>query len=105
MADISKAFDRVCEKFGLTELNKYQKEAILQIVQRKTDVFINLPTGFGKSLIYQALPLVCDTVRGTTGHVVVVSPLVTLMKDQVGKLVNIGIPAVTLSVYLPTLTP
>ena len=97
MADISKAFDRVCEKFGITELNKYQKEAILQIVQRKTDVFINLLTGFGKSLIYQALPLVCDTVRGTTGHVVVVSPLVNLMKDQVGKLVNIGIPAVTLS--------
>ena len=97
MADISKAFDRVCEKFGITELNKYQKEAILQIVQRKTDVFINLPTGFGKSLIYQALPLVCDTVRGTTGHVVVVSPLVNLMKDQVGKLVNIGIPVVMLS--------
>ena len=97
MADISKAFDRVCEKFGITELNKYQKEAILQIVQRKTDVFINLPTGFGKSLIYQALPLVCDTVRRTTGHVVVVSPLVNLMKDQVGKLVNIGIPAITLS--------
>ena len=98
MADISKAFDRVCEKFGITELNKYQKEAILQIVQRKTDVFINLLTGFGKSLIYQALPLVCDTVHGTTGHiVVVVSPLVNLMKDQVGKLVNIGIPVVTLS--------
>ena len=38
------------------------------------------------------------TVRGTTGHIVViVSPLVNLMKDQVGKLVNIGIPAVTLS--------
>ena len=34
----------------------------------KTDEFINLPTGFGKSLIYQALLLVCDTVRGTTGH-------------------------------------
>ena len=29
-----------------------------------TDEFINLPTGFGKSLIYQALLLVCDTVRG-----------------------------------------
>ena len=27
----------------------------------KTDEFINLPTRFGKSLIYQALPLVCDT--------------------------------------------
>ena len=34
-------------------------------------------------------------VCGTTGHVV--SPLVNLMKDQVGKLLNIGIPAVMLS--------
>ena len=58
---------------------------------------VNLPTGFGKSLIYHALPLVCNTVRGTTGHVVVVSPLVNLMKDQVVKLANIGIPAVTLN--------
>ena len=57
-----------------------------------------MPTGFGKSLMYQALPLFCDTVRRTTGHiVVVVSPLVNLMKDQATKLANIGIPAVTLS--------
>ena len=59
-----------------------------------------MPTGFGKSLTYQALPLIYDTVRGTTGHivvVVVVSPLVNLMKDQATKLANIGIPAVTLS--------
>ena len=64
----------------------------------KIDKFINLPTGFGKSLTYQALPLICDTTRGTTGHiVVVVLPLVNLMKDQATKLANIGIPAVTLS--------
>ena len=31
-----------------------------------------LPTGFGKSLIYQALPLVFDHVRKVTGHIVVV---------------------------------
>ena len=53
--------------------------------------------GFGKSFIYQALPLVCDTVRGTTGHIVIVSPLVNLMEDQATKLANIGIPAVTFS--------
>ena len=57
-----------------------------------------MPRGFGKSLTYQALPLICDTVRGTTGHiVVVVSPLVYLVKDQATKLANIGIPAVTLN--------
>ena len=57
-----------------------------------------MPTGFGKSLTYQALPLICDTVRGTIGHIiVVVSSLVNLLKDQATKLANIGIPAVTLS--------
>ena len=57
-----------------------------------------MPTGFGKSLTHQALPLIRDTVRGTTGHVVVVVlSLVNLMKDQATKLANIGIPAVALS--------
>ena len=65
----------------------------------KIDEFINLPRGFGKSLAYQALPLICDAVGGTPGHIVVVavSPKVNLMKDQATKLANIGIPAVTLS--------
>ena len=82
-----------------TELNKYISERSYPANSiEKTDEFINLPAGFGKSLIYQALPLVYDIVRGTTGHVVVaVSPLVNLMKDQAIKLANIGIPVVTLS--------
>ena len=90
----------MCEKFVVL---KYR---VKQVSDRsypanfieKIDEFINLPRGFGKSLTYQALPLICDTVRGTTGHiVVVVSPLVNLMKDQATMLANIGIPAVTLS--------
>ena len=97
---IGEAFDRVYEKFVI---DKYR---VKQVSERsypansieKTGEFINLPAGFGKSLIYQALPLVCDTVCGTTGHVaVVVLPLVNLLKDQATKLTNIGIPAVTLS--------
>ena len=65
---ISEAFDRVCEKFVVL---KYR---VKQVSERsypanfiqKIDEFINLPRGFGKSLTYQALPLICDTVRGTT---------------------------------------
>ena len=67
--------------------NKYRVKQVLERSYpanfiEKTDEFMNLATGFGKSLIYQALLLVCDTVRGSTGHivVVVVSPLVNLMK-------------------------
>ena len=55
-------------------LNDYQREATTQFVNKKTDLFINLPTGYGKSLVYQALPLVFDTVHGTVGHIVVVRP-------------------------------
>ena len=56
----------------------------------------NLPTGYGKLLIYQALPLNFDCMLAATGHVVI-SPLVSLMKDRVERLTNLGIPAVTLS--------
>ena len=81
-----------------TELNKYQREAILQISIAKTDKFINLPTGFSKSLIYQALLLVCDIVHGTTGHYCCCcfAPG-NSWKIKLQKLENIGIPSVTLS--------
>ena len=97
MADLSAVFDHVCEMFGIRELNAYQREAIVQFVQKKTDVFVNLPTGYGKSLIYQALPFVYDSILEADHIVVVVSLLVNLMKDQVDKLANLGILAASLS--------
>ena len=83
----------ICNKYRVKQVSErsYPTNFI-----EKTDEFINLPTGFGKSLMYQALPLFCDTVRRTAGHVVV-SPLVNLMKNQATKVANIGIPAVKLS--------
>ena len=49
------------------------------------DVFLSLPTGYGKSLCYTALPYAFDELRATDtlSVVVVVSPLIALMKDQV----------------------
>ena len=66
-------------------------------MDKKKDVFINLPTGFGKSLIYQALTIVFNITRNSRGHVVVISPLVNLMKDQVENLKKLGISAISLS--------
>ena len=61
-------------------------------------MFVNLPTGYGKSLIYQAVPFVCDSIFEAAGqYCSVVSPLVNLMKDQVDKLANLGILAASLS--------
>ena len=76
MASVAAVFDVVSQKFCIRELNALQKEAIIPFVEKQRDVFINLPTGFGKSLIYQALPLVFDAMHGEGHIVVVVSPLI-----------------------------
>ena len=82
MAALDEAFRVVSSMFKILDLNAHQKEAIRKIVTEKGDVFVNLPTGFGKSLIYQALPLVFDHTSAISGHnIVVVSPLISLMAD------------------------
>ena len=42
----------------------------MQFAQKKTDVFVNLPTGYGKSLtcIYQALSFVYNSILEAAGH-------------------------------------
>ena len=97
-ARLEEAFHLASSKFKIAVLNAYQKLAIRKIVVEKEDVFVNLPTGSGKSLIYQALPLVFDHVSNMNGHiVVVVSPLVSLMDDQVKHLQSLGLSAVNIS--------
>ena len=91
-------------KFNITELNKYQKLAIRKFVLEDKEVFVNLPTGSGKSLIYQGLPVIFDTIfkrepptRRTSGHIAaVLSPRLNLINHQVnhlnclGRLVNLS---------------
>ncbi len=74
------------EKFSLEEFRPGQKE-ILASVFAKKDVLAVLPTGGGKSLCYQ-FPSVLEQKI-----VVVISPLIALMKDQVESLAERGIPA------------
>ncbi len=97
MASFEEAVRIVYEK----DLNTYQREALTEFVLNQRYVFVNLPTGSGKSMIYLALSLLFDSMRpdnNHTGHVVVVvSPLISLMKDQVSYLRRLGITAVTFS--------
>ena len=82
----------MCKTCDIREFKPYQREAIVQFVQKKTDVFVNLLTGSANSLIYQALLSDFDSIFEATGYVVVVaSPLVNLIKDQVDKLAHLGI--------------
>ena len=98
MADLSSSFSKVCEQFKFSELNKHQKEAIISAVLKKKDVFVSLPTGFGKSVIFQALPMVLDGFTGESDHIViVVSPLLSLIMDQTERLRQVGISCVSLS--------
>ncbi|MGB8001729.1 MAG: ATP-dependent DNA helicase RecQ [Anaerobacillus sp.] len=71
------------EHFGYREFRQGQEEIIIDVLNGK-DVFAMLPTGAGKSLCYQ-LP-----VYAGANPVLVVSPLVSLMEDQVQQLKTQG---------------
>jgi ATP-dependent DNA helicase RecQ len=79
--------DVIKRHWGFTSLRPHQAQAIQAILSGR-DSLVVLPTGGGKSLCYQA-PAV---LRGDT--TVVISPLISLMKDQVDSLQACGIPAV-----------
>ena len=90
--DCERVFSLVAFKFKIFSLNTHQKRAISEDANKGKDVFVNLPTGYGKSLIYQASPTVFDTLRSSSGHIViVVSPMISLMDDQVKGKVFVGI--------------
>ena len=82
------------ERFGHTEFRPGQ-EAVVSAVVRGEDVLAVMPTGSGKSLGYQ-LPAI--VLPGTT---VVVSPLISLMKDQVDELNRRGIPSGAVHSMMP----
>lgn len=73
--------------FGYDEFRPLQLE-IIENVRNRRDTLIIMPTGGGKSLCYQLPALFFE------GLTVVVSPLISLMQDQVTQLLQIGVAAV-----------
>src|SRR3954464_15134336 len=78
------------KRFGFEQLRPGQQEVIDRILAGR-DTLAIMPTGAGKSLCYQ-LPAL--RMEGVT---VVVSPLISLMKDQAEKLEDLGVEAAALN--------
>jgi ATP-dependent DNA helicase RecQ len=76
--------------WGYAELRPLQAEAMLAALEGR-DALVVLATGGGKSLCYQAPALLRD------GLTCVISPLISLMQDQLAGLVESGVPAAMLS--------
>jgi ATP-dependent DNA helicase RecQ len=72
--------------WGYTTFRPLQKEAMEAVLARRDSIVV-LPTGGGKSLCFQAPAVV------NPGVAVIVSPLISLMKDQVDTLLGNGVPA------------
>ncbi len=74
----------VAKQLGYDKLKGLQVEVILSFLTGK-DVFAILPTGYGKSLCFAILPLLLDHLFNfpLPSIVIVVTPLIAIMEDQV----------------------
>ena len=102
-------FSYALQRLGSPEMElKREQRSAIESVYRGKDVFMWLPTGFGKSICYQTLPFVFDRKLDRVSSrqsgksvassvVLVISPLIALMLDQVMALGKRGVDAVIIT--------
>ncbi|HEX6966665.1 MAG TPA: ATP-dependent DNA helicase RecQ [Gemmatimonadaceae bacterium] len=95
MVTRQRARDVLAERFGHADFQEGQWESIHALLAER-DALVVMPTGSGKSIIYQLAALLLP------GLTVVVSPLIALMKDQQDKLAAQGVDALAMHSHLST---
>src|SRR5271170_4241924 len=83
--------EELLQRFGLEAFRPGQREAVAAALEGR-DSLVVMPTGGGKSLCYQLPALATDWMPGRP-LVVVVSPLIALMSDQLRRLSEAGVRA------------
>jgi ATP-dependent DNA helicase RecQ len=92
-ASRAQALEILVERFGHSSFQKGQWEPIKAVLEGH-DALVVMPTGSGKSLVYQLPALMLP------GLTLVVSPLIALMKDQQDKLAACGVDALAMHSHL-----
>lgn len=87
--------DALARNFKLSNFRNDQEAVIRAVLERK-DVLVVMPTGGGKSLCYQLPAMILE------GVTIVVSPLISLMQDQVDALERLGIPVTLINSTVST---
>lgn len=82
--------DILRNQFGLESFREGQREVVESVIAGN-DTLVFMPTGGGKSLTYQLPGIVRE------GITIVISPLISLMKDQLDKLNELGIRSVCIN--------
>jgi ATP-dependent DNA helicase RecQ len=91
--------EQLLSRFGLESFRPGQREAVTATLAGR-DSLVVMPTGGGKSLCYQ-LPALAAAADDARPLVLVVSPLIALMADQLRRLRETGVPATMLASGLP----
>ena len=94
-----KVFKAVREQFEIYNLLPEQENALREFLGGQ-NIFVNLPTRYGTSLIFQCLPIAADALfekPRCSSLLVVISPLRSLMEDQIRHVNNMGVPAIAIT--------
>lgn len=94
-----KAVKAVREQFEIDNFLPKQENALREFLGGQ-NIFVNLPRGYGKSLIFQCLPIAADALfekpRGSS-VLLVKSPLRSMMEDQIRHVNDLEVPAIAIT--------